>query len=161
MCIKCVLNLHWMLRELLTFCIQSQWLWRHHTKRHERSPAVQTEIFQQLLRESPDFIYCVILYWSDDNCNVFYSRGEILVRDSNRSDWIYIVKSVSTQTQSNQWAQHNQLQISNTTTDMALCIAIHNWFISWFKSLNRPTSIILYAKHGIIPLSLQKLDLYW
>lgn len=102
-----------------------------------------------------------ILYWSDDNCNVFYSRGEILVRDSNRSDWIYIVKSVSTQTQSNQWAQHNQLQISNTTTDMALCIAIHNWFISWFKSLNRPTSIILYAKHGIIPLSLQKLDLYW
>lgn len=41
---------------------------------------------------------------------------------------------------------------------MALCIAIHNWFINWFKSLNRPTSIILYAKHGIIPLSLQKLD---
>lgn len=135
--------------------MQSHCLWRHQIKRHERSSAVQTEIFQQLPQESPDFICCIILYWSHDNFNVFYSRGEILVRDSNRSDWIYIVKSVSTKTQR---AKPNQLQLSNTTTDIALCIAIHNWFINWFKRLNRPISIILYAKHGIIPLSLPKLD---
>lgn len=161
MCIKCVLNLHWMLRELLTLLYTEPMTMETPHQATREVARCSNGNLSTVLRESPDFIYCVILYWSDDNCNVFYSRGEILVRDSNRSDWIYIVKSVSTQTQSNRWAQHNQLQISNTTTDMALCIAIHNWFISWFKSLNRPTSIILYAKHGIIPLSLQKLDLYW
>lgn len=47
-------------------------------------------------------LFIVLFYIDLMITNVFYSRGEILVRDSNRSDWIYIVKSVSTQTQSNQ-----------------------------------------------------------
>lgn len=152
---KCVLNLHWMLQELVTLLYAEP-----------LSMETPDQATREVVRCSNGnlstassgiawFYLLYYLYWSHDNFNVFYSRGEILVRDSNRSDWIYIVKSVSTKTQR---AQPNQLHISNTTTDIALCIAIHNWFINWFKRLNRPISIILYAKHGIIPLSLPKLD---
>ena len=33
-----------------------------------------------------------------DRCFTCFSRGQVLVRDSNNSDWIYIVKSVSMRT---------------------------------------------------------------